>query len=51
MLSIVRANTYLREKTAKIRMTWFYNGRIKDQPLKEGDMVLRKMESIKKGAI
>jgi len=50
LLSLVRGDAYLREEVAKARMARFYNRRVKERPLAVGDLVLRKMEAIGKGA-
>ena len=42
----VRGNALLRQELYKIRMTREYNKRVKHRPLKEGDLVLRKMAAI-----
>ena len=50
LLLLVRGDAYLREEVAKARMTRFYNRRVKEHPLAVGEIVLRKMEAIGKGA-
>jgi len=44
LLPLVRGYAYLREEKTKARMTCFYNYKVKERPLKEGDLALRKME-------
>jgi len=50
LLPLVRGDSYLREEVAKARMARFYNQRVRERPLAVGDLVLRKMEAIGKGA-
>ena len=50
LLPLVRGEAYLRKEVAKAHMTHFYNRRVKECPLAVGDLVLRKMETIGKGA-
>jgi len=50
MLPLVRGDAYLREEVANARMARFYNRRVRECPLALGDLVLRKMEAIEKGA-
>ena len=47
---MVRGDTYLKEEIVKIRMAQFYNCKVKDRPLRQGDLVLRKMKTIGKVA-
>ena len=35
-----------KDEIANARMTWFYNSKAKEKPLKEDNLVLRKMEAI-----
>ena len=51
LLPLVRGDTYLREEVVKAGMTRFYNRKVKECPLAVGDLVLRKMEAIGKGAV
>lgn len=48
---MVRGDVYLKVKIAKIKMTRFYNLKINEIPLKEGNLILMKMETTKKGSI
>jgi len=50
LLPLLRGDAYLCEEVAKARMARFYNRRVKERPLAVGDLVLRKMEAIGKGA-
>jgi len=50
LLSLVRGDAYLCEEVANARMARFYNRRVKECPLAVDDLVLRKMEAIRKGA-
>ena len=48
---VVRGDTYLKEEIVKIRMAQFYIHKAKERPLREGDLVLRKIEAIENGVI
>jgi len=50
LLPLVRGDAYLRDEVAKARMARFYNRRVRERPLAVGDLVLRNMEAIGKGA-
>ena len=51
MLPMIRGGAYLREEIVKIRMSPFYNHKVKKRPLREGDRVRPKMEATEKGPI
>lgn len=42
----VRGNALLRQQLYKVRMTHEFNKRVTRRPLKKGDLVLRKMETV-----
>ena len=48
---MVKGGVYLKEEITKIWMAHFYNYKVKEGSLKEGDLILRKIEAIRKGAI
>jgi len=50
LLLLVRGDAYLCEEVAKARMARFYNRRVKECRLAIGDLALRKMKTIGKGA-
>jgi len=50
LLPLAQGDAYLREEVAKARMARFYNRPVRERPLAVGDLVLRKMEAIGKGA-
>jgi len=49
--TMVRGDAYFREEITNTRMACFYNRKVKERPLKEGDLVLRKMKATGKGTI
>ena len=51
LLPMVKRDAYIKEEIATTKMACFYSRKVKERPLKEGDLILRKMKANRRGVI